>query len=508
MKKKLTFAFVVGTLAMALGLAACNTAGAKGEKGDKGDKGDPGAPGEPGEPGEDLRVEPFTVTFDSQGGTPVEPVQMDHIGRIPKPQDPIMVNYMAFTGWYTEPECEVEWIFSKDVAAEDTTLYAGWTFDSANYSSRVAAVQSTTADSQFTVWTDSTWRGHVKGSWNTGCTINMSWRTIAIFDGNGTLAYGVYCPANGYGSPAGSGYMRDPIYADPATNPVFVFGETYPTDAQDFELVIPQGGFAITAHTDGANTLATLMTNGVITEAGNGLNELGASAKCATYLYAPGEEEQEPMVAGVYKRYFLDLEGTSGGKAISDICEYSDQDYEYTVKATLTQWGNVTLRYGTMVIALGMADYRGAIKSEGTGADWTDRLYAEDNSGKFYRGASGEVTYVFTLNERTGLIAVAIEGKFGTLATGGYRSVAIENGVAQFTEEWNQWNRLNGWNVVKDGKAVYGQFNKLTVDNSAAQSVYVANDSDPLYQLITNAAGNFQFTFDYSAMKLTVSAVA
>lgn len=527
MKRTKTLALVIASFALVGCLVACSgSAGPQGEKGEKGDKGDQGEvgpagpqgpagqdgqdgetgpagpqgpagndgqdgqPGQDGQDGQDLTVQPFTVTFDSMGGSEVAPIEMDHIGRITKPADPTREFYL-FEGWFTEDN--YEWIFSKDIVAEDTTLYAHWAFDSANYTLREAAVLSTIGDSQFTVWTESTWRGHVKGSWNAGCTINMSWRTMAIFDADGVLAYAVWCPANGYGSPAGNAYARDIKYENKDNNPVFVLGAEFPDNGQDFELVIPEGGFAVTSHTDGANTLATMISNGAITEAAAGLNAQAAAAPVAKYFY----DADAKKVTGIYAKAYLQLGGTN-----NDIDATADAQGEYTVKTTLAQWKNMKLFYGTTQLKHANASFVGAVKPEVGGASWDNRLYDEDGSGTFFRGDAGSLTYVVTYNPAQNLVKVAIEDKFCTLATGGYRTVDLTDGVGTFAENFNAWNRLNGATFVKDGKAVHCQYDAFQINSTAAPSLYVANDTDPLYQLLTNAAANITFTVDVINMTL------
>lgn len=67
----------------------------------------------------------FTVTFDSQGGSPVTAVQAKIGENIVKPEDPIREGYM-FQGWYKEPTIENAWDFTADTVNSDLTLYAGW----------------------------------------------------------------------------------------------------------------------------------------------------------------------------------------------------------------------------------------------------------------------------------------------------------------------------------------------------------------------------------------------
>ena len=65
------------------------------------------------------------VTFDSNGGSAVQSVNVTDGARIEKPNDPTKPGY-SFKGWYRENTCQHEWNFSTDVVTADLTLYAKW----------------------------------------------------------------------------------------------------------------------------------------------------------------------------------------------------------------------------------------------------------------------------------------------------------------------------------------------------------------------------------------------
>jgi uncharacterized repeat protein (TIGR02543 family) len=69
----------------------------------------------------------YTVTFNSAGGTSVEPLTVAYQDLVPRPLDPIRTDY-AFTGWYKEPACQNAWNFAQDRITGSTTLYAGWVY--------------------------------------------------------------------------------------------------------------------------------------------------------------------------------------------------------------------------------------------------------------------------------------------------------------------------------------------------------------------------------------------
>ena len=66
-----------------------------------------------------------TVTFDSNGGTPVPSQNVIVSGHAVKPADPTKTGYV-FNGWYTDPALTTLYDFSTSVT-EDITLYANWT---------------------------------------------------------------------------------------------------------------------------------------------------------------------------------------------------------------------------------------------------------------------------------------------------------------------------------------------------------------------------------------------
>ena len=73
----------------------------------------------------------YTVTFDSQGGSPVVSIHNVNAGSvIAEPEEPKMEGYV-FNGWHKEPEGFNSWDFENYTINEDTTLYAKWSAISA-----------------------------------------------------------------------------------------------------------------------------------------------------------------------------------------------------------------------------------------------------------------------------------------------------------------------------------------------------------------------------------------
>lgn len=72
------------------------------------------------------RIPRCTVTFDSQGGSPVPPASVLQYNYVIRPVDPVRAG-MQFAGWYREPACIRAFDFYEENVREDLTLYAKWT---------------------------------------------------------------------------------------------------------------------------------------------------------------------------------------------------------------------------------------------------------------------------------------------------------------------------------------------------------------------------------------------
>lgn len=66
--------------------------------------------------------EVYTVTFDSDGGTVIDPVKVKRGDKVDEPCSPTKEGY-KFLGWYVGDE---EWLFIGFSVTEDITLIAKW----------------------------------------------------------------------------------------------------------------------------------------------------------------------------------------------------------------------------------------------------------------------------------------------------------------------------------------------------------------------------------------------
>lgn len=205
----------------------------------------------------------YTVTFNSNGGSPVRAQEVNEGETATRPTDPTKGGH-TFVNWYTENTHENVYDFSTPVVA-NITLYAKWALSTSKTLVSELQYYQTNIDDQLAMFNTPGEKLHNINGWvGEGLTWNMSWRTIVIIDAEGRLAFGVHCPANGYGSPAEYSYASHEYYGPNGVgyegNPAIVLGDTFKTNAADYEIVIPQGGFALIGHTLGANAIYTAVT--------------------------------------------------------------------------------------------------------------------------------------------------------------------------------------------------------------------------------------------------------
>ena len=207
----------------------------------------------------------YTVTFNSKGGSAVRKQEVEEGKTATKPTDPTKSGY-DFVNWYTEEAYNNVFDFATPIT-QNITLYAKWKLS-------VSPVLLTTltpdsvdsGDTEFSVWTTSDFIGHTVNGWQTGCTINMSWRTVLAVDAQGRVCFAVWCPANGYGAPKEYSYVSHEYYSKDgvgySNNPAFKLGSNFAANGADWELVVPEGGFIITGHTNGATIIDSLVSGG------------------------------------------------------------------------------------------------------------------------------------------------------------------------------------------------------------------------------------------------------
>jgi hypothetical protein len=109
-----------------------------------------------------------------------------------------------------------------------------------------------------------------EGNW-----LGNNWRYYVVVDAEGRIAYAVLWPASGYGGPNGTGYYAHPYYSDYKSNPAIVTLDGYANDWASggfgytlFEIVVPEGGFAITSHGTSNFELVDMLSKGTVEDYG------------------------------------------------------------------------------------------------------------------------------------------------------------------------------------------------------------------------------------------------
>ncbi|WP_166996842.1 InlB B-repeat-containing protein [Paramicrobacterium fandaimingii] len=124
------------------------------------------------------RVNSYTVTFDTQGGSAVAAENVDYGTPVTAPDDPTRDGY-TFTGWFTAADDGTAWDFSANVT-EDITLYAQWSINS--YTVAFDTQGGTSLDGQtvefgdpVTTPGDPTRDGYTFAGWTTDATGGTPW---------------------------------------------------------------------------------------------------------------------------------------------------------------------------------------------------------------------------------------------------------------------------------------------------------------------------------------------
>jgi uncharacterized repeat protein (TIGR02543 family) len=71
-------------------------------------------------------VNQYTISFNSNGGSPVPPITQDYGTPVTAPADPVRTDY-TFGGWYTDDGTFLNAYIFTTMPAENITLYARWT---------------------------------------------------------------------------------------------------------------------------------------------------------------------------------------------------------------------------------------------------------------------------------------------------------------------------------------------------------------------------------------------
>ena len=161
-------------------------------------------------------------------------------------------------------------IFNPETNTLDISVYTPETGENQ------VAIKKTNADSELSVWTEAGTKFRTVSSVEDSGKVNYSWlgngwRLYIVCDSEGKVMYAVCMPPNGYGGPSGDGYVVHADYADYTTNGAFNILEGYgpwtsenPNPSNLYEVLVPEGGFAITCYGESMRTMITLLSEGAI----------------------------------------------------------------------------------------------------------------------------------------------------------------------------------------------------------------------------------------------------
>ena len=108
------------------------------------------------------------------------------------------------------------------------------------------------------------------GNW-----IGNGWRYYIVVDAEGRIAYAVLWPLSGYGGPTGTSYYTHAVYSNYQDNPAIKLLDGFANDWASggfgytlFEIVVPEGGFAITGHGSVNYELVDMLSQGTVEDYG------------------------------------------------------------------------------------------------------------------------------------------------------------------------------------------------------------------------------------------------
>ncbi len=105
--------------------------------------------------------------------------------------------------------------------------------------------------------------------------LGNNWRYYVVVDSEGRIAYAVLHPLSGYGGPTGKSYYAHPYYTNYTTNPAIKLLDGFVDDWSSggfgytlFEIVVPEGGFAITGHGTAVDNIIDMISQGTVEDYG------------------------------------------------------------------------------------------------------------------------------------------------------------------------------------------------------------------------------------------------
>ncbi|MCQ2742053.1 MAG: InlB B-repeat-containing protein [Bacilli bacterium] len=484
MNKKL---FVLASVSLLLGLTGCSNQGTSTGSKESG--------GETSQASTPVTVT-YRVTFDSDGGSEVAPQTVEEGKKVTKPTDPTRPG-RVFEGWFNG---ENEWNFDIDVVTADITLKAKWKLNVSPVLEDALTPIAINEDSEMTVWT----RGNFEvtsdsGHWFINGSIKADWKTMMVFDGDGKICWGVWCPANGFGGPASYAYVHNFDYsiskAGCQGNPAFEFGEHFGTDSKDFKIVVPEGGFALTSIGEGginSGRMVGLISGGEHTEIGEqfGYGPEFNTPNCQWSNRTMKYDAEENRVNVYCLATSMTFTGSKSGVAVGNA-----DTGEYAVTVGLAKGNNVTFKYDNGIRASVLKGDKFTL----TGAPEAT-IDSEDNS-IIRVSKTGNYTFTYNVNTKTmDVVLVEGGGDKGILLEAPVSDVNADGNLAIWTEQGTKlhepsgWTIGNGWRtymvIDKDGRLMYYCYNPPngyggpTAASRNYHSMYADGTTNPAVELL------------------------
>ena len=245
----------------------------------------------------------------------------------------------------------------------------------------------------FALWTTAGTTFHTPAGWN-----NNGWRLFVVVDAEGKIAYLVVNAPNGYGGPSGDGYYANSDYSDYTKNPAIQilegFGPWVKDDplkaSEQYNIVIPEGGFGISAHGSATTSLlASFANNANVSTADGDVNKRGALDDGLRLSIVEGKLVIERELSISYTH-----------SALGTVVWEANEDGIYEVTLDFALWGNIEISING--VKLTDADYTGDAR---VGAGDGDTLYV-DAAGQTKMFCNKAGSFKLTYDVETGKVNV------------------------------------------------------------------------------------------------------
>ena len=319
-----------------------------------------------------------TLTLESKGNI--------YIGDAPDPSDRL----------YTNAAGKFEFVFTPATDSAKAKVVAGPYVPPVVELPKEFTPAKTNEDAggdAFALWTTAGTTFHTPAGWN-----NNGWRLFVVVDAEGRIAYMVVNAPNGYGGPSGDSYYVNGHYTDYTTNPAIQilegFGPWVKDDpnkaSEQYNIVIPEGGFGISAHGSAIKTLLASFANNADVLVGDAdLNKRGILADNLRLKVVEGKLVVDQVLTVSYTH-----------SALGAVVWEANAEGKYEVTLDFALWGNIEVSVNG--VKLTDADFTGDAR---VGAGNGDTLYV-DAAGqtKFFCNKAG--SFKLTYDVETGKVAV------------------------------------------------------------------------------------------------------